>query len=71
MPPAARQRIERSVDNFATLPSLLNGTQRVVTLHARMALHIARLLPLRVLPAPFELPPVVVTRAWPFGTRHG
>lgn len=71
VPPAARQRrIEGSVDNFATLPSLVIGTQRVATLHARMAMHFARLLPLRVLPAPFELPPVVETMAWPPHLEH-
>jgi len=71
VPPAARQRIEGSVDKLRDAPLCAHRHAARATLHARMVLHFARLLPLRVLPAPFELPPVVVTMAWPFGTRHG
>jgi DNA-binding transcriptional LysR family regulator len=62
-----QRRVESSVDNFTTLPSLVLGTRRVATLHRRMALHFARLWPLRVLPAPFEMPPLVELMVWP---RH-
>jgi LysR family transcriptional regulator, nod-box dependent transcriptional activator len=61
---ARNRRVESSVDNFATLPSLLMGTQRVATLHRRMAEHFARYMPLRVLPAPFSVAPVVESLAW-------
>jgi DNA-binding transcriptional LysR family regulator len=61
------RRIECSVDNFATLPSLVIGTQRVATLHRRLAAHFGTHLPLRFVPAPFEMPPLVEMMAWP---RH-
>jgi DNA-binding transcriptional LysR family regulator len=61
------RRIKCSVDNFATLPSLVIGTQRVATLHRRLATHFGTHLPLRFVPAPFEMPPLVEMMAWP---RH-
>jgi DNA-binding transcriptional LysR family regulator len=71
VPASARhRRVESSVDNFAALPSLLIGTQRVATLHSRMAQHFARYLPLRVVRTPFKLPPVVETMTWPPHLEH-
>jgi DNA-binding transcriptional LysR family regulator len=60
-----QRRVESSVDNFTTLPSLLIGTQRVATLHRRLALHFAATLPLRVLDAPFDMPALVEMMVWP------
>lgn len=66
VPTAARhRRVESSVDNFATLPSLVIGTQRIATLHHKIAQHFALYMPLRLIPAPFKMPPVVETMAWP------
>lgn len=62
-----QRRVECSVDNFATLPLLVAGTQRVATLHRRLAEHFVRHLPLRIVEAPFEMPPLVEVMAWP---RH-
>jgi DNA-binding transcriptional LysR family regulator len=62
-----QRRIESSVDNFSTLPLLVVGTQRIATLHRRMAEHFARLLPLRLLQTPFEMPPLQEMICWP---RH-
>jgi LysR family transcriptional regulator, nod-box dependent transcriptional activator len=62
-----QRRVECSVDNFSTLPLLVLGTQRVVTLHRRLARHFARALPLRMLELPFEMPALIETMAWP---RH-
>jgi DNA-binding transcriptional LysR family regulator len=62
-----QRRIELSVDNFSTLPLLVMGTQRIATLHRRMAEHFAAYLPLRLLPAPFEMPPLAEVMCWP---RH-
>ena len=65
-----QRRVEGSVDNFSTLPLLVIGTQRIVTLHRRMALHFARHLPLRLIDAPFEMPPVVEMLCWPGHLEH-
>lgn len=62
-----QRRVECSVDNFCTLPLLVLGTSRIVTLHRRLARHFARSLPLRLLEPPFDMPPLVETMAWP---RH-
>lgn len=59
------RRIEGSADNFATLPLLLVGTQRVATVHRRLAEHFVRHLPLRAVEAPFEMAAVEETMAWP------
>jgi DNA-binding transcriptional LysR family regulator len=65
-----QRRIESSVDNFATLPSLVIGTQRIATLHRRMAEHFASALPVRVIEAPFEMPPLVEMLVWPRHLAH-
>jgi DNA-binding transcriptional LysR family regulator len=62
-----QRRVECSVDNFSTVPLLVLGTARVATLHRRLAQHFARVLPLRLLPPPFDIPPLVETMVWP---RH-
>jgi DNA-binding transcriptional LysR family regulator len=62
-----QRRVECSVDNFSTLPLLVIGTSRIVTLHRRLARHFARALPLRLLEPPFDMPPLVETMVWP---RH-
>lgn len=62
-----QRRIESSVDNFSTLPLLLIGTERVATLHSRLAHHFARHLPLRVIDPPFAMPALAEVMAWP---RH-
>lgn len=65
-----QRRVECCVDNFSTLPLLVVGTQRVVTVHRRLARHFAQYLPLRVIDAPFEMPPLVEVMAWPRHLAH-
>ncbi len=65
-----QRRVESSVDNFATLPSLVIGTQRVATLHRRLAAHFVRHLPLRMVPAPFDMPPLQEVMVWPRYLAH-
>jgi DNA-binding transcriptional LysR family regulator len=60
-----QRRVEGSVDNFTTLPLLVIGTQRVATLHRRLAAQFVSHLPLRLLAAPFEMPPLVEVMVWP------
>lgn len=65
-----RRRVEGSVDNFSTLPLLVMGTDRIATLHRRMAEHFARYLPVRLIKAPFEMPRVIETMCWPRHLEH-
>jgi len=60
-----QRRLEASVDNFSTLPFLVMGTTRIATLHSRLAEHFARHFPVRLLAAPFDMPPVVEAMVWP------
>lgn len=59
-----RRSIEITTTNFNTLPQLIVGTTRVATIHNRIAQIYCRLLPLRLLPVPFELPPLVEVMQW-------
>ena len=65
-----QRRVESSVDNFSTLPLLVIGTNRIVTLHRRMAEHFARHLPLRLVEAPFDMPPLIEMLCWPRHLEH-
>jgi DNA-binding transcriptional LysR family regulator len=60
-----QRRLEACVDNFSTLPFLVMGTTRIATLHRRLAEHFARHFSVRVLAAPFDMPPVVEAMVWP------
>lgn len=60
-----RRRVEATVDNFSTLGCLIVGTQRIATMHRRMAQHFAEYLPVVVRDAPMEMPRLVETMLWP------
>lgn len=60
MPP----RIEVEVNNFGLLVPLVLGTQRVATLHTRMARQVERLYPVRLVALDFEAPRMVETLQW-------
>ncbi|MBN9409915.1 MAG: LysR family transcriptional regulator [Burkholderiales bacterium] len=64
---ALSRRIEVTTNNFNTLPLLVLGTQRVATMHTRLARLFARTLPLRIVPLPVEFPSMVWSMQWP---RH-
>ena len=54
----------------ATTPSLLApidlvvGTERIATVHARAARRAARMLPIKILPAPLDIPPLKMAMQW-------
>ena len=60
-----QRRVEVSVDNFSTLPLLVMGTQRIATLHRRLAMHFVERYPLRLIETPFAMPPLVEVMCWP------
>lgn len=64
------RRIDVSVDNFTTVPLLVVGTQRIATVHRRLAVHFAAQLPLRLIEAPFDMPSLVETMLWPRHLEH-
>lgn len=58
------RRIEVVTNNFTTLPQLVIGTQRIATMHRRLAYQFAALLPLRILPPPVKLPTITECMTW-------
>ncbi|MFT4197832.1 MAG: LysR family transcriptional regulator [Pseudoxanthomonas sp.] len=58
------RRIEVSVNSFHLLPHLIAGTNRVATLHARMADSYLKNLPLRTVKPLFEMPRLMEVLQW-------
>ncbi|NDY90262.1 LysR family transcriptional regulator [Ideonella livida] len=61
------RNVVATASSFNALPSLLVGTQRVATMHTRLARMYARMLPLVVHPSPFDMPAVQLVMQW---NRH-
>jgi DNA-binding transcriptional LysR family regulator len=59
-----RRRIDVTTYNFTTIPHLVAGTDRIATLHRRLALLASKLLPIRVVPLPIPLPPMRQAAQW-------
>jgi DNA-binding transcriptional LysR family regulator len=59
-----RRRVEVSVPSFNLAPHLVVGTERIATVNTRLALKFQRVLPIRVLPLPVDIAPVVQTLQW-------
>ncbi len=64
------RRIEVIASNFTMLPLLLPGTNRIATMHTRLARLAAGQLPLRLLPLPIELPRMTEMLQWPAHLRE-
>ncbi|KEA63094.1 Nodulation protein D I [Marinobacterium lacunae] len=60
-----QRRIECTVDHFSAAPLLVMGTDRIVTLHRRLAEQMAQRFPVKLLEAPFDMQPVVEVMVWP------
>ena len=56
--------VEVTTTNFNTLPQLVIGTTRIATVMTRLARLYAHYLPLRILPLPMNLPPLVEMMQW-------
>ena len=61
--PAVR-RIEVTTYSFAAVPYLVVGTDRIATMHARLARLARKSLPLRLLPTPMPSPAMQQTMQW-------
>lgn len=58
------RRVEVVTMNFNSILSSLVGTQRVATLHARLARYYEQYLPIRLFEVPFELPRLAEAMQW-------
>ena len=59
-----KRRLEVVTHDFNTIPHLLIGSQRIATMHSRLASLYAQLLPLRLLSPPVTLPVMREYMAW-------
>ncbi len=59
-----RRRVEISVPMFNMAPQFVVGTDRVATITTRLAAKYAKVLPLRLLPLPIPMPPMVEVLQW-------
>jgi len=59
-----RRRLEVVASSFTAVPFLVAGTGRIALMPRRLANHFARLLPLKVVAAPIELPPLREVMQW-------
>ncbi|PHR25373.1 MAG: nodulation protein NfeD [Hoeflea sp.] len=63
-----RHGIDRNIDattfSFASLPYLVAGTERLATIHARLAKQACLHLPLKIMPLPFTLAPMRQAIQW-------
>jgi LysR family transcriptional regulator, nod-box dependent transcriptional activator len=60
-----KRRIEVAVQSFSMIPQLLLGTERIATMHRRLALYFAKTMPLRIVKLPMSLPPFAEAIQWP------
>lgn len=65
-----RRRMEIYAPNFTLLPQLVLGTQRIATMHTRLAQWAAQSLPLRLFPVPIEISKMTEVLQWPTHHTH-
>lgn len=62
------QSVKRHVDiaapSFSSVPSFIVGSQRIATMHRRLAERMAKSLPLRLLECPMPIPRIRLTAQW-------
>jgi DNA-binding transcriptional LysR family regulator len=59
-----KRRIRVTTCDFSSMAAVLVGTELVATMQTRLALGCARRLPIRVLPLPYQLPPLAECVQW-------
>jgi len=59
-----KRRVEISVPTFSLAPQLVVGTGRVATITTRLAVKCAASLPLKLVPMPIAIPPMVEMLQW-------
>jgi len=59
-----KRRVELTVPNFLSAPFLLMGTDRIATMHRRLARRLADRLPLKYQELPFEMPKIKMAAHW-------
>ena len=65
-----KRRIEVVAPSFLSGPPLVVGTNRIATVHGRLARLASQYLPLKVMPVPFDIPPVRQSVQWHRGNDN-
>lgn len=60
-----QRRVECTVDQFSVAPLLVTGTERIVTMHRRMAEEMSRRFAVKLFPAPFAMEQLCEVMVWP------
>jgi DNA-binding transcriptional LysR family regulator len=58
------RRVAITTNDFNTVPGMVINTNRIATMHTRLAEHFARFFPLRLLDPPVALPSVTMAMQW-------
>lgn len=59
-----QRRIEVVAPTFLSLPGLVIGTERITTMHRRLAEQVTQSLPLKMVELPFQIPPIREVVQW-------
>jgi LysR family transcriptional regulator, nod-box dependent transcriptional activator len=59
-----KRNIEVVTPSFDLAPQLVIGTERIATVASRLACKYAKLLPIKLLPVPIEIPPMIEVLQW-------
>ncbi len=58
------RRVEVFTSNFTSLPHFVMGTNRIATMHTRLATTLAKYYPIRLIPPPLEIPKLEMCMQW-------
>lgn len=61
---AVHRRIEIVAPTFTSVASFLVGSDRIATMHRRLAQHLARTMPLKLMEVPFPIPRIRQAAQW-------
>jgi LysR family transcriptional regulator, nod-box dependent transcriptional activator len=59
-----QRRVEIVAPSFLSQPGLVIGSNRIATMHRRLAMRLADYLPLKIAEAPFDIPPIREAIQW-------
>lgn len=65
-----QRRIEVIAPSFLSIPGLLIGTNRIATIHRRLAERLAGIYPLQIAEVPFAIPPIRELAQWDLSNNN-
>lgn len=64
------RRVEVVAPTFLSLPGLLVGTERIATMHRKLAERVCGHMPLKMVDVPFDIPPIREAIQWHVASRN-